>query len=122
MPKSKGLSETQKARIQAGKEAADEVKSEFQKLCIKKKAGPGYIVDNLIRLSRFKAEKSFCYQGEIFYSELLDHPEVQLGALRILGEWQGLKPPDKQEVNFSESIMAAVAAILSQNDPKRKSR
>ena len=30
--------------------------------------------------------------------------------------------PQKVEHDMSESIMAAVAAILSQNDPKRKSR
>ena len=117
----KPLTDIQKQRAKAGKEAADEIKSEFQKLCLRKKAGPGYIVDNLIRLSCFKGKKPFNFQGSIFYSKPLDFPEVQLGALRILGEWQGLKPPDKTEINMSESVMAAVAAILSVNDSKRKS-
>lgn len=70
----------------AGILAGNQIRQETLDACKRLKVDPDYIISNLKRLSRFKGRKPFATKIGIVYSDPLDFPVVQLGALKELAE------------------------------------
>ncbi|MFA6509956.1 MAG: hypothetical protein WCV62_05825 [Candidatus Peribacteraceae bacterium] len=58
-----------------------------------------FLARRLHELADFKGEKPFSYEGELFYSKALDHPDVQIKAIHEINLMLGLHAPSKAEVS-----------------------
>ena len=90
---------------QAGQEAGRQVRRETLEACQRLGITPKSVLLNLKRLSRFKGAKAFCFQGDIFYSDPLDYPEVQLAATRELATILDIHPDTHLDLSGSVVVI-----------------
>jgi hypothetical protein len=78
-----------------GTASHERLKDEIADACERLAITPDSLLANLKRLSTFSAPKPFSFQGQILYSEPIDHSEVQLGATKVLADILGMKEAER---------------------------
>lgn len=102
---------------EAGEEAGRQVRHETLEACRALGITPKSVLLNLKRLSRFKGAKPFCFQGDIFMSDPLDYPEVQLGATKELALILDMHPSEKLDGNLAVALTFALESDQTDKEP-----
>lgn len=84
---------------ECGAEAARRTIAQVRKSFEDAGAGLDFRVRRLKELAEFKGKKPFSYEGEIFLSEPLDFPDVQLKAIHEMNLMDGSHAPAKAELS-----------------------
>jgi hypothetical protein len=88
----------------AGMDSIDGMRRELAEACRTLGITPASILLNLKRLSEFKASKAFSHQGQVFYADPVDVPEIQLSATKALADILGMKEADKGDTAHAGAI------------------
>lgn len=88
------LKDTEKAGAQAAAEARRKTLEAIKDL----EVGPRFVIENLKRLSQFKGQKPFCFQGHITYSDPLDDTGAQYSATALLAKLNNMEPPQDHQI------------------------
>lgn len=97
---------------QAGVEAGRQARRETIDACNRLKLTPDFVLTRLKRLAKYKGRKPFHHQGDIIYSDPLDDPHVQLGAIKELACILDLYPSKDSDQEGSSDRLSDLARVV----------
>lgn len=101
---------------QAGIEAGSQTRRETIDACNRLKLTPDFVLTRLKRLAKYKGKKPFHHQGDIIYSDPLDDPHVQLGAIKELAAILDMYPQEGERQPKGDRLNDLARVLMSGPD------
>ena len=102
----------EKAGVEAGKQARQVTLD----VCKRLKIDPDFILRRLKKLAKYKGRKPFHYQGDVIYSDPLDDPHVQLGAIKELAAILDMYPQEGERQPKGDRLNDLARVLMSGPD------